>query len=175
MEYKISNSKSFLNNNKQSLIKLILIVGFFVPTFFINYLFLFQPSVLNQKLKKFKNEKPKILRRVQGSILGDKLDIHVIKIKHKDKIYLDFLSPQEDGNFHLIDSIVLNGNHDGFFEYWDDALSLALLDDNGDGLLEVIAPTFDKFLKPHLNVIFYNKQTKKFQLKSFLESKPKIY
>ncbi len=173
MYSRISRLKTFLSFKKQALIKIGLILCLSIPIFYANHFFLFHPLVLKKRVQKFKNEKPKTLQTVKGSILGDELDIHVIKMKYRGRVYLDFLSRQEDGTFHFIDSLTLKGKHDGFFEYWNEPLSLALLDDNGDGLLEVIAPTFDKFLKPQLNVIFYNKEKKKFQIKSFLKSKPK--
>ncbi len=174
MQDKISKLKFFFSSNKKSSIKVGLSIGFFISIFYVNYLFLFHPFALDQQIKKFKNKKPKTLQRVKGSILGDKLDIHVIKIKYENKIYLDFFSKQENDSFYLMDSLTLRGKNDGFFEYWDDALSLALLDEDGDGLLEIIAPTFDEFFKPHLNVIFYNKKKKKFEIKSSPQLKPQI-
>jgi len=154
-------------------IKVGLLVLFFVLTCYLHYLFLFDTN-FKYKIQKFQNLKPRSLQQVTGSILGDRLDIRIVKIQYKNKIYLDFFSKESNSRFRFMDSLVLKGKHNGFFEYWGESISLGLLDENGDGYLEVVAPTFDAFLKPQLNVIFYDKETNKFQLKPSLSSNPSI-
>ena len=138
---------------------------FFLPAFYLTFIYMTDSVSLKNGLQKFKNQKPQLLQKVTGSILGDGVDIRVNKVKHKDKIYLDFLSQTGKDTFYFKQSLVLKGKHEGFFDYWDESLSLALVDENGDGYLEIIAPTFDSFFRPHLNVVFYNKKTTQFELK----------
>ena len=128
------------------------------------YVFNFQPLLGKKWTRKIKNEKPHILQIVETSLLGMSLDIKVLKRKAGDSIYLEFLFRRPDGSFYLINSIDLAGPYNGFLEYQKGTLSLGLLDYDGDGLLEVIAPTFDKWLRPRANIISYNPKIKKFQL-----------
>lgn len=140
----------------------------FAAVLFMSYLILFQPSALSAYYKPFKNDKPETLKSTRGSFFGD-YNIRVHKVKHKNKMYLRVRRGSE-----IVEQLLLKGSQNGFFEYWGDSLSLAFIDDNGDGVLEIIAPTFDDFFKPHLNVIFYDDQKENFKLKESLKIPPQF-
>ena len=46
--------------------------------------------------------------------------------------------------------------YNGFFEYRGNSIQLAMSDVDGDGVMEVLAPTFDRQLMAHLNVYYYD-------------------
>ena len=131
---------------------------------FINYTFLFHP--IKAKNWFYKPYQKITLQKVDGPLIANRLDIRVLKVRHNNKIYLEFLSKQENDSYFLINSVKLKGSRDGFYEYWkkEQPVSLLLSDENGDGTLDIIAPTFDRFFKPHLNLVVYNLKTKKFEL-----------
>lgn len=141
---------------------------------FTNFIFIFHHIKGKQWLFKiYKKPLQQTLQKVDGPLIENNMDIRVLKVKHEDKIYLEFLSKQPDDSYLEINSVELKGNREGSFEYWGEMTSLLLLDDNGDGRLDVIAPTFNKFFFPQVNLVVYNKETNKFELKSKV-SYPKI-
>ena len=130
-----------------------------------NYYVIHKPKKLKTVYESVVRSKPRTLKKVKDYLLGNDLQIRVIKRKFKGTIYLDFFSFEKSNQWRRINTVKLEGSKEGFFEYWNDSLSLALIDENGDGFLEVVAPTFSHTLKPHINIVFYNKKTKKFELK----------
>ena len=130
----------------------------------IHLLFFLKPLLGKKWVSFIKKEKPHILQVVEGALLGNNLSVKVLKKQNGKKIHLEFLAQLPDQSFRLINSLILPGSHDGYLEYQEGTTSLALIDDNGDGTLEVIAPTFDSFLRPQINLVHYNFQTKKFEL-----------
>ena len=134
---------------------------------YINFIFIVQPLKGKKWLSKI-YEKPlqQILQKVDGPLIENNMTVRVLKVKQGEKIYLDFLSKQTDDSYLLINSVELKGSREGYFEYWEEIASLFLLDDDGDGWLDVLAPTFDRFFRPHINLVVYNQKTKQFELKS---------
>jgi hypothetical protein len=69
----------------------------------------------------------------------------------------------DDGKTGLIDRVLLPDKHDGLFNFEGHVTRLAIADIDQDGTMELLAPTFDQQLVPHLNVFRYNKDLKKFE------------
>ena len=135
-------------------------------SFFINFIFIIRPLKIKNSLSQiYKKSYRQTLSRVEGPLTEIGLDIRVLKIKRGDKIFLEFLSKKANDSYWLINSIELIGSREAYFDYWGEPSSLLLLDDDGDGLLDVVAPTFDKFFRPHINLAVYNKEIGKFELK----------
>lgn len=153
--------------------KILLFGALFALSLFVHFLFIFEP--LKGKKWLYKIYKPPLkqsLQVVEGPLIAHQ-NIRVLKIKRGNQIHLDFLSKQEDHSYLQINSVLLKGHKEAFFEYWGETSSLMLLDDDGDGGMEIIAPTFDKFFRPQINVVTFNKNTKKFELKNSQEI-PKV-
>ena len=131
-----------------------------------HFIFLFQPLKGKKWLSMiYKKPFQRTLQKVDGPLIENSLDVRVLKVKHGNKIYLEFLSKQLDDSYLEINSVELKGNREAYFEYWGEMISLLLLDDDGDGRLDVIAPTFDKFFRPQINLVVYNQKTSRFELK----------
>lgn len=129
-------------------------------------MFIFQPVKGKKWLSKiYSPASQQTLQKVDGPLMESNIDIRVLKVRHKDKIYLEFLSKQDNGSYLAINSLELKGSREAYFDYWGEMTSLLLLDDDGDGHLDVIAPTFDKFFRPQINLAVYNQETKQFELK----------
>lgn len=148
---------------KQNTFAVFFLFIFVIFSLLSNYFFIFHP----QKIKKIYGDlvfhPPQTLKIIEDQLLGNNLKIRVVKKIKRNEIYLDFFSVKGRKSL-LINKVVLKGSKEGFFEYWNDSLSLALIDNDGDGILEVVAPTFDHFLRPHVNIVFYNQKTEKFEL-----------
>ena len=154
--------------SKPGLVKQVLFASVLVLiSAYVNFVFLYQPLRGKRWLSQiYKKSLRQTLQRVEGPLSGTGIDIRVIKLRQGNKIYLEFLSKQADESYSYINSVQLKGNREAYFDYWGDMQSLLLLDDDGDGRLDVIAPTFDKFFKPQINLVVYNPETLKFELGS---------
>ena len=158
-----------------------LLIFLILLAFFANIVFVTQPLKIKSLLSSlYKKSSRQTLSRVDGHLAvegplnSSGMDIRVLKIKQADKIFLEFLSKRENNSYWLINSIELEGSREAYFDYWGEPSSLLLLDENGDGFLEVMAPAFDQFFKPRINLASYNKDTQKFELIKKTNSQPRV-
>ena len=98
----------------------------------------------------------RLLSTVVGDISGNGHYIKALKFKTPEGIRLELLKAQSREEKELVNDIVIPHPYNGFFEYRGQSVQLAMGDVNGDGVMEVMAPTFDKDLKPYLNVYYYH-------------------
>jgi hypothetical protein len=105
-----------------------------------------------------------ILATAEGDLLGDGSNCKVIKYVGSEGVYVEIRKLAPDGNSSLVDRVLLPDKHDGLFNFRGHVTRLALFDVDKDGKLELLAPTFDNQLVPHLNVLKYNLSTGHFDL-----------
>ncbi len=94
------------------------------------------------------------------------------KVRRGRRIYLEIYEYSESGSLSLTDRIQLEGRSNGYFEYsgkrmgqnFNETISLAVLDQEGDGQMEIAAPAFDRFFLPRINLVFYNRKKGKYEL-----------
>lgn len=139
----------------------LLILSFCSNAFFI----LFPEKAGQLPLNFFKAPAIEKLSRVEFSPDAESPSFRVIKLKKKNKIYLEILLERPDGSFEQTQQVELKGNQEAFFDYWNESLSLFALDYDGDGRLDLGAPSFDSFFKAHFELLIYNKSAQKFELK----------
>ena len=132
------------------------------------YIYIFNPLFMKKLPQAFQKQTHYIAQVIEGDLLASKLRIKVLKRVTDTGVDLEFLS-WDSGSYRLINKVRLPGRYDGHFEYEDGALSLGLMDENGDGFLEIVAPTFNRFLIPSLNIVVYNKNTNRFELKNLYQ------
>ncbi len=96
-----------------------------------------------------------ILSVAYGRAVPDK-DVRVAKIQGRDGLYIEVYGPVENGLEPLLDRFKLPDKRDGYFQFKGRATNLALQDLDGDHTYEIIAPTYDDSLVPHLNMYKYN-------------------
>ena len=104
-----------------------------------------------------------VLATAEGDLLGDGSVTKVIKYKSEVGIFVEIMKVDENGHNTIIDRILLPDKHDGLFNYQGHVTRLAITDVDGDGTLELLAPSFDNQLVPHLNVFRYNPGNKRFE------------
>ena len=147
-----------------------LLLLLFLLSGYVQFVVLFQPSKIEKRFKFYKSPETQTLNRAMGQLINKTKDVRVLKIKKGDKIYLEFLSQQDNGGFTVINKIQIKGSREAYYNYWPKKTakfgSLIILDDNGDGELDLLAPTYDKFFLPKLNIATYNQNTKKFELQN---------
>lgn len=103
-----------------------------------------------------------VLATAEGDLLNDGTTVKVVKYRSGEGIYVRVLSMDETGATTIIDRVALPDKHDGLFNYQGHVTRLAIADIDGDGRLELLAPSFDHQLVPHLNVYRFNPTTRRF-------------
>lgn len=104
-----------------------------------------------------------VLATAEGDLLSEGEPAKVIKYRTREGIFVEILRPQANGDLSLVDRIALPDKHDGLFNLHGRVTRLAVADVDGDGRMELLAPTFDNQLVPHLNVFRYSSATGRFE------------
>lgn len=105
-----------------------------------------------------------ILATAEGDLLGDGSNCKVIKYMGSEGVYVEIRKLKPDGNSDLVDRVLMPDKHDGLFNFQGHVTRLAIYDIDQDGKLEVLAPTFDNQLIPHMNILKYNSDSRHFDL-----------
>jgi hypothetical protein len=121
------------------------------------------PSWREKAQSYFANRGHEILATAEGDLLGDGTSVKIIKFRNGEGIYVEILKMLPNGDSHVVDRILLPDKHDGMFNYQGHVTRLAVADINNDGHMELLVPTFDNQLVPHLNVFHYNPTTTRFE------------
>lgn len=104
-----------------------------------------------------------LLATAAGRLTLDGPDITVLKVIQAEKLYLEVYK-MEPGNetMALMAKLPLPENQDAFFTFQGNATNLALGDLDGDGTLEILAPTFNAEMTARLNVFKYDPESGSF-------------
>lgn len=103
-----------------------------------------------------------ILATAEGDLLNNGSSVKVIKFRSREGIFVEVVRVTPSSS-EMIDKISLPDKLDGLFNYQGHVTRLAIADIDQDGQLELLAPTFDPQLVPHLNVFRYNPQNRRFE------------
>ena len=121
-------------------------------------------SLLSSHLKEriqsqwLKPHQDRLLSSTANDIDGKGTYIKALKFKTHEGIRLEFIQTNSRGIKRVIGKSSIPHPYNGFFEYRGESIPLAIGDTDGDGVMEVMAPTFDKNLNPYLNVHYYHKK-----------------
>lgn len=121
------------------------------------------PSVRESIQARITPKSHELLATADGDLLGDGTAVKVIKFRNGEGIYVEVLKMLPSGDTSLIDRILLPDKHDGMFNYQGHVTRLAVADIDNDGKMELLVPTFDNQLVPHLNVFRFNPILGKFE------------
>lgn len=105
----------------------------------------------------------KILAKADADLTGKGDWVTVIKVQTADSLSLEIYhtDPQHTTS-EFMKRLVLPDRRDGYFTFHQNATNLAITDVDGDGRLDIIAPTFDESLIPHLNIYRFDADAKDF-------------
>jgi hypothetical protein len=106
-----------------------------------------------------------VLATAEGDLLNDGSLVKVIKYRGTDGIFVEIFKTKAGSEeaYSLVDKIDLPDKHDGLFNFHGHVTRLAITDVDGNGSMELLAPTFDAQLVPHLNIFKYNSTLGKFE------------
>lgn len=121
------------------------------------------PSIREKVQNHFAKSGRDVLATAEGDLLNDGTVAKVIKYRDGDGIHVEIIKVDAQNNTQLIDRILLQDKHDGLFNYQGHVTRLAIADVDNDGKMELLAPTFDQQLVPHLNVFRYNPGIQRFE------------
>jgi hypothetical protein len=97
-----------------------------------------------------------VLAKADGDLTGKGDRVTVIKVKTFDTLALEVFFFSENESSREMKRIVLAEKREGYFNFRGQATNLVLNDLDGDGVLEILAPSFDENLIPRLNVFEFD-------------------
>jgi hypothetical protein len=105
----------------------------------------------------------KVIAKADADLTGKGDWMTVIKVQTEQGLFLEiYRIDREHATSSLIKRIHLDDSRDGYFTFRGNATNLALTDVNSDGVLDIVAPTFDESLIPRLNVYKYDPDVQDF-------------
>lgn len=114
-----------------------------------------------------------VLAKAYGDVSGQGDFMNVIKLKTADGIILEVFENEKESNIEkLVARLSLDEKRDAFMSFSGDATNLGLIDFDGDGTLEIMAPAYDENFVPRLNVFKFDKANRSF-IKQGPDSTPK--
>ena len=97
----------------------------------------------------------------------------MVKILSQNKIYIEIYDATDSINSpHRIQKIALPDSLDTQIDFRGNLTRLIIADINQDGQADIIAPTMDGQMIPHLNAYSYNKDYKSFEPLPATEQNP---
>lgn len=97
-----------------------------------------------------------VLAKVEGDLSGRGDRVTVIKVKTHQALAIEVFFFSENPNTREMRRIILPEKNEGYFNFRGQASNLVLSDVDGDGTLEILAPSFDDNLVPRLNVFQFD-------------------
>ncbi|MGE4130658.1 MAG: hypothetical protein AB7F86_03425 [Bdellovibrionales bacterium] len=121
------------------------------------------PSVRQAVQDRLAGQEREILATAEGNVLNDSSNAKVIKVRDAEGLWVEVLKLDENGQSSMVDRVLLPDRHDGLFNFHGHVTRLAIADIDQDGQFELLAPSFDQQLVPHLNIFRYNAALGKFE------------
>lgn len=131
--------------------------------FFMSLIVVLHPRARKSLNRLFSPPAREILATAEGDLFGNRQIHTVVKVRTPERIVIEVYDALEDHARKLIDTIELADRRDAHYHLLGQAVSLALKDMDGDRLPEIVAPTYDDQLTPHLNVFKFNKENQRFE------------
>ena len=113
----------------------------------------------------FLSQKRVVLAKADGFLTKD-MPITVIKVVTSETLSLEvYVRKDNSDDLQFFKRIILPEKRDGFFTFRGNATNLVLTDLDGDGNIEILAPSYDENLIPRLNVYSYDPESNSFHRK----------
>ncbi|WP_413583133.1 hypothetical protein [Bdellovibrio sp. HCB288] len=120
------------------------------------------PNLRNSVKELFSSDSRTVIAKVTGNLTPQGPQITVLKIHSKNTLELEVYNLTGADGLTLMAKLPLAENRDGYFTLKGNSTNLALTDVDGDGSLEIVAPTFDDQMVPRLNIFKFNSATQGF-------------
>lgn len=104
-----------------------------------------------------------VLAKTYGDISGQGDFMTVLKIKSDEGLLIEVFEKSKDSDSEkLLARLSLDEKRDAFMSFSGDATNLGLVDFDGDGTLEIMAPAYDENFVPRLSVFKFDPQRRAF-------------
>jgi hypothetical protein len=151
----IENFKKMLNS-----LKSISISGLILTLLFLfSVVLYFSPTLQNAPRSFFTSNSRKILS-VASAEFTKQSEYKVFKLLTEKGIVIELYGSAINGYEPLLSSFEINDPFDSFFQFKGRSSNLALQDMDGDNVFEIIAPSLDSSLIPHLNILKFNQENR---------------
>ncbi|WP_413559326.1 hypothetical protein [Bdellovibrio sp. HCB209] len=117
------------------------------------------PNLRNSVKELFTSDSRTVIAKVTGSLTPEGPQVTVLKMQSKNFLELEVYNMNGGEGMVIMAKIPLAESRDGYFTLKGNSTNLALTDFDGDGTLEIVAPTFDDQMVPRLNIFKYNSAT----------------
>lgn len=98
-----------------------------------------------------------VLAKARGDLTGQGFIVSVVKLKSLEGISVEVYERLGEGEEErLLARLPFEERRDGHFSIRGQATNLALVDLDGDGILELVVPVYDENLIPRLHVFRYD-------------------
>lgn len=115
------------------------------------------PSWRDSVRSRFHGPYREIIAKARGDLTGEGLVVSVVKVKTQEGIQVEIYERGHDNDSEtLLARLKFDERRDGHFNVRGQATNLALMDLDGDGILEVIVPVYDENLIPRLHVFRFD-------------------
>lgn len=109
-------------------------------------------------------ESKTLLARVEGDLWGTGESFEVLKFQQGRGLAVEVRQLNSPDVPQLVDRMVIPDRFNSHFDLLGRSTQLAILDVDGDGELEIIAPSVDDRLNTHLNVLRLSKTLKRLEI-----------
>lgn len=124
----------------------------------INFLIVFNTD-LKKQIYNLVNPPFRKVTSILVSEVNKKQPIKIVKIQTHRGLFLEVYSAKPVNAKPLLSKIKLKDPYDGYFQFSTQSSNLVLSDINNDGKLQIVAVSFDKNQKGHLNIYNFNYKT----------------
>lgn len=103
-----------------------------------------------------------ILSKIETTKLNTQIKLTLLKIKQNNKVFIEVYGHLNHG-LELIETLKLDGEYDAYILIKDQTSNLSIANIDRDSDLEIIAPTYNKRMKPILNIYKYDSNLEEFR------------
>lgn len=149
------------NTDKMKLREFLLLAALFLMA--LAFIFIAAiPQLRNSVKEAFSSSHRQVLAKITGTLSADGPKLTILKIKSGDSINLEIFKHGEDDSLEPFAKIPLFNAKDAYLEVQGNATNLSLTDIDKNGVMEIVAPTYDDQMVPRLNIFEYNPNSNSF-------------
>lgn len=123
------------------------------------------PNLREEVKQKFLSPKRKLLAKINGRLSDDFPKVTVLKVSESEKLFVEIYNMEKGPDSpELIQKLELSDRRDGYIQFRQSSTNLLMIDATGDTTMEIVAPTYDDQMTPHLNIFRFISESKTFDL-----------